>query len=516
MAQLEVRRESSKKNGWQPDWFPFIKPVRTRYPHPSKEVTGTGFVYAQVILLSLGVYVSSVLLLNILFLNNLFALTWPINLAGVLILVSLVGQMTAWAQRTVDLSLQRNRANYRRALEIFDRQTKDITDLRLLALTVEQAITLATGAEDVRLLLLTDNGFQFAPVSERTSEDCPPIRLMSSSPIVTWMRFHEDALRRENLETGSLDMDLSAQEYADLDNCRIQLLIPVKYREELAGILTLAKKRSAETYSEEDLRLLQGAVSHTAMWIANARLIAGAYSQQARLEQLLERSIRAQEDERKRLAMELHDSPVQWLTSAAYHLEACMELFRKGYQHLTRVELEEAQRSLDRTLEELRYTSAALHPSQLEKVGLTKALARCGDAFEQDTGIITSFQDTEQVPRFLDPVELAVYRVVQEALSNVRKHSRATEVQLRIGLHNGAFWATIRDNGVGFVTDNNHINENQHLGLAGMEERAHMLGGTLGIQSTPEVGTQITLLIPNVETVSTLDKDDAIIGAHRQ
>lgn len=200
-------------------------------------------------------------------------------------------------------------------------------------------------------------------------------------------------------------MELSAQEYADLDHCGIHLLIPVKYREELAGILTLAKKRTAETYSEEDLRLLQGAVSHTSMWIANARLIAGAYSQQIRLEQLLERSIRAQEDERKRLAMEIHDSPVQWLTSAAYHLEACLELFRKGYQHLTRVELEEAQRSLDRTLEELRCTSAALHPSQLDKVGLTKALARCGDAFEQDTGIITSFQDTGRVPRLLDPVE---------------------------------------------------------------------------------------------------------------
>ena len=109
-----------------------------------------------------------------------------------------------------------------------------------------------------------------------------------------------------------------------------------------------------------------------------------------------------------------------------------------------------------------------------------------------------------------------MYRVVQEALSNVRKHSRATEVQLRIGIHNGAFWATIRDNGVGFVTQNNDVNENQHLGLAGMEERAHMLGGTLGIQSTSGVGTQITLLIPNVETVNTLDKDDAVTGAHRK
>ena len=194
MAQLEEGRESPTKSGWQP---PFIKPVRARSPYPIKGAIGTAFVYTQVLQLSLCVYVGSVIILNAVLLDNLFILTWTTNLVAVLILVSLVGQITVWGRRTGDLSFRRNQTNYRRALEVFDRQSKDITDLQLLALTVEQAITMATRAEDVRLLILTDNGSQFAPVSERTSADYPPIRLMSSSPIVTWMRFHDDALRRE-------------------------------------------------------------------------------------------------------------------------------------------------------------------------------------------------------------------------------------------------------------------------------------------------------------------------------
>jgi len=159
-------------------------------------------------------------------------------------------------------------------------------------------------------------------------------------------------------------------------------------------------------------------------------------------------------------------------------------------------ELQEIQRVLNRTLDELRHTASGLFPPELEKVGLAKALKHSADVFERDTGILTRFSEDGTLPRLAAPVELAAYRVVQEALSNVRKHSRATEVKLSMGLHHGTLWAAVVDNGIGFDPESDGLSRNGHLGLAGMEERAYMLGGTLGIQSTQLKGTRITLLIP--------------------
>ena len=497
--------------------MPRIALIRGLFPLNLRGVLLKGFGYAVVGALMLGVYVGLVASFNALFHNDISALTWPANLAGVLLVAALLKPVVARAQRLPNLPIRRTRGSYRRALEIFNRHTKDITDLRLLALTIEQAVTLATDAEDVRLLVPSGSGAQFVPVSGRTSENWPPIRLQASSPIVTWMRFHDNPLRREDLQAGSLNLQLPPMEYVVLDNWRIQLLIPVKHREELAGIVVLAAKRSRKPYSKGNLRLLQGALNRTALWVANARLFASASSQISRLEQLLERAIRGQEDERKRLAMELHDSPVQRLTGAAYRLETCLENLRRGNQNSANLDLKEAQRSLDITLEELRHTSAALHPSQLDRVGLVKALASYVDAFEHNTGILTSLRHSGSIPTMLDQIELAVYRVVQEALSNVRKHSHARNVELQIGLHNGAFAATIRDNGIGFEVDDSRLNDSLHLGLAGMEERAHMLGGTLGIQSTVGAGTQITLLIPDVEALGVFEEDSGpVMGVHRK
>ena len=490
--------------------------IKGLFPPNLLGVLVTGFAYLVVGVLMLCIYIGMVGSTS-LFHNDLFALTWPANLTGVLLVAALIKPMLAHAQRLANLTIRRTRGNHRRALEIFNRHTKDITDLRLLALTIEQAVTLATDAEDVRLLVPSDSRAQFVPVSERTSECWPPIRLQASSPIVTWMRFHDNPLRREDLQAGSLNLHLPLQEYVVLDNWRIRLLIPVKHREELAGIVVLAAKGSGKPYSKEDLRLLQDELNQIAPWVANARLFAGASSQISRLEQLLERAIRGQEDERKRLAMELHDSPVQRLTGAAYRLEACLENLRRGNQNSANSDLKEAQKSLDTTLEELRHTSAALHPSQLDKVGRVRALASYVDAFERNTGILISLRHNGSIPPMPDPIELAVYRVVQESLSNVRKHAHARNVELQIGLHNGAFAATIKDDGIGFEVDDSRLDDNLHLGLAGMGERAHMLGGTLGIQSTVGAGTQITLLIPDVEALGVFDEDSGpVIGVHRR
>lgn len=234
---------------------------------------------------------------------------------------------------------------------------------------------------------------------------------------------------------------------------------------------------------------------------ANARNFANVLEQRARLEKLLERVINAQEDERTRLAMELHDSPVQWLTSAVYRLEACQEYFKRGMLDKVQKEMGQIQSVLDTTLAELRHAASALHPPELEKVGLVKAVARYADTFERDTEITCIVEETGVVPRLPAPVELAVFRVVQESLSNVRKHSQASKVKINLGLGGRMLRASITDNGVGFEQDDGRTGVGAgNLGLPGMGERARMIGGTLSVRSAPNAGTQVILMVPYAES----------------
>ena len=155
---------------------------------------------------------------------------------------------------------------------------------------------------------------------------------------------------------------------------------------------------------------------------ANARNFANVLEQRARLEKLLERVINAQEDERTRLAMELHDSPVQWLTSAVYRLEACQEYFKRGMLEKVQNEMEQIQNVLDTT------------PCRAAPRGLSPPSPRAGEgrSGEGDRALRGHIRarHRDRVPRRGDrrrprvlpaPVELAVFRVVQESLSNIRK-----------------------------------------------------------------------------------------------
>lgn len=401
-----------------------------------------------------------------------------------------IRRLVAWRSR-------RSSYGHLRVLDDFARQAADITDIRSLAATIERVIPMATGAQHAHLLVPESDGLRFTPVSswqgglQRTSE------IEISSPIVTWLRFHNEPLSWQQLHAEPGYLPLSSKQLSELEDQRVELLVPLKHREELAGILVLTPKGSGEPYSAEDRKLLLVAANKVSMWVLNAGLFAQLVHEKTRLERLLDLAVGAREEERKHIAMELHDSPVQWLTSAAYRLEVCLGQSRRGNRQVGEGELEEIQRVLNRTLDELRHTASGLFPPELEKVGLAKALAHYADVFERDTGILTRFSEDGTLPRLAAPVELAAYRVVQEALSNVRKHSRATEVKLSMGLHHGTLWAAVVDNGIGFDPESDGLSRNGHLGLAGMEERAYMLGGTLGIQSTPLKGTRITLLIPD-------------------
>lgn len=219
------------------------------------------------------------------------------------------------------------------------------------------------------------------------------------------------------------------------------------------------------------------------------------------LKELSRRVLAAQEEERRAVARELHDEIGQGLTAIKIHLQA-MAFAGKGCAPAAPTDhLHEALLATARILEQVRTLSLNLRPLQLDDLGLAMALRSLVTRAAATAGWDAHF-DENLPPDRLDPgLELACYRVVQEALTNVMRHARATEVSVSVRHDAHGLKVAIRDNGLGFDVGGPHsTTEALHVGLLGMEERVRHLGGHFDIQSGPVSGTVITAHFPLAAT----------------
>jgi signal transduction histidine kinase len=217
---------------------------------------------------------------------------------------------------------------------------------------------------------------------------------------------------------------------------------------------------------------------------------------------LLDRTMRGAEEERSRIATELHDGPIQRLTAVGYQLEEASMTLPGG--DLTAVDelLGAAQRNLYAEVNELRGLMATLRPPVLDELGLGLALADQLDAFERRTGIMC-FLDTDRQARLEPEIETVLYRVAQEALINVAKHSRAHHVWVYLRTDDDRADMQVRDDGIGFDPASvNGLTGRGHFGLAGMRERVEMAGGRYRLLSSPGGGTAIRVRLPRRKMLS--------------
>lgn len=199
-------------------------------------------------------------------------------------------------------------------------------------------------------------------------------------------------------------------------------------------------------------------------------------------------ALEAQEEERARVARDLHDEVNQSLTGLLLRLEAARE---KSPPALAG-ELAEIRALGNRALQELLALARQLRPTALDDLGLKAALASHVTELGRQSGIRTTFEaegDIASVPR---DVQIVAYRVAQEALSNAARHSGAGRVRVRLEHSDGAVELSVADDGRGFTFDQ----ASRGLGLAGMRERALLVNGDLRVESRPEVGTNVRLRVP--------------------
>jgi signal transduction histidine kinase len=209
--------------------------------------------------------------------------------------------------------------------------------------------------------------------------------------------------------------------------------------------------------------------------------------------QLLERVITVQEEERQRIARELHDETGQALTSLMVRLRMMHQLCPTPE---LKSQVEDLRKLAARTLENIHALALNLRPSVLDDLGLSAALERyandCRHRYTIDIDLAVYGVEEKRLPT---AVETALYRIVQEGLTNIARHAQAKTASILIERHNGRVRAIIEDDGIGFDHDSANT-KSQRLGLYGMRERTELLNGKFTIESEPGKGTSIYVEVP--------------------
>jgi signal transduction histidine kinase len=289
--------------------------------------------------------------------------------------------------------------------------------------------------------------------------------------------------RRQSVRVDSvLDDPEVDQEEARRMGIRTGLYVPLVARGRAIGIVAVHDKLGRDgRFSDADLRLTE---------IFAARAAAAVDLSQRVARDTVRRVLEAQELERRRLARELHDETGQALTSILLGLKSIRAAGSDEEAEQAETEL----RSLIvQALQDVRSLAVELRPSALDDFGLVPALERLARTFQERSGIRTAVEASLADERLPPEIETVLYRLVQEALTNVVKHAGAETVSVVLARRDDGVSAVVEDDGRGFAPEDVRSDA---LGLVGMRERLALLGGTLAVESTPATGTSLVAFVP--------------------
>ncbi|MHB8114187.1 MAG: sensor histidine kinase, partial [Bellilinea sp.] len=303
--------------------------------------------------------------------------------------------------------------------------------------------------------------------------------------------FWNDGAQRENPEPTSA-RPTSAIRIPDEAVYKSFASFPLLFGEQPLALLKLLSRQD-DFFDKDRLLLLQSFANLGAIAIQNSLLLDKVQKGNEQLHALSQRLMKAQEEERLHLSRELHDELGQLLIAAIFQLGLLER--NSASSEAVQEHVQELKSTVNNIQQELHSLAVNLRPASLDHVGLVSAIEQYIREFRRQYQLKVEFETAGMQNRRLpSAVETAIFRIVQESLTNVILHAQATRVDVVINLKGDDAIAIIEDNGVGFYPS--LATDGGHLGLFGMRERVEMLGGSLTIESEPGKGTTVRAEVP--------------------
>jgi signal transduction histidine kinase len=314
-------------------------------------------------------------------------------------------------------------------------------------------------------------------------------RMPADKGIAGWVATNREPLIVDDVNRDDRHYRDIAQDY-DFSTTSI-LCVPLIAKGQVIGVLQVLNKKPGKYFTPEDQEILTTFAAQSAVAIENARLYQSLREEHDRL-------IAVEEDVRRGLARELHDGPAQMLAAIIMSANFVQQaIAHESIEHAV-AELDEMLPVAEKALRQVRTLLFDLRPVILETQGLVPALEsyarRLRDA--EDMNVVLNAEG--EFGRLSHNAEVAVFLIVQEAINNVKKHARASRIDIDVAPEDGELVVVIRDDGVGFNTKDvsDGYDERGSLGMLNMQERAEIVGGSLTVSSQTGQGTTITMRLP--------------------
>ncbi|MFH1381849.1 MAG: GAF domain-containing protein [Chloroflexota bacterium] len=272
--------------------------------------------------------------------------------------------------------------------------------------------------------------------------------------------------------------------------------VPLRSKGRVLGVLNVAD-RGTRKFSAQDARFLESIAGQMATAIENTRLHQEVQHKDEMRGELLREVMSIQEEERGRIARELHDETSQVLASLTANLEAASGMLPLDSENV-KTRLKQAQSLSVTVLDEIHRLIYELRPSLLDDLGLVTAVRWLAENNLQTIGVKVNFKTVGRVRRLGQQLETTLFRVIQEAITNIARHAEAKNAEITLHFKKGIITIHVKDDGLGFdVAEALSSKERPRgLGLLGMKERVELANGTLSVQSYPGGGTEINIEIP--------------------
>ena len=424
--------------------------------------------------------------------------------------IALVGENECWLSSQVDIT-DRKRAEYERN-QLLDRERaarteaeaalerlraiESITDSALRHLGLDELLSellarlqRALDTDAATVFLLSDDGETLYHRASHGYEPDPSIRVRVGSGVTGLVAARGHPLIVDDYSK----VDVSGIEGVSESDLRTKvgsvMGVPLRTADKVAGVVVVSSKR-ARRFTADELQLMGLVADRVAPAIEMARLVERVRGGRERQRVLARRLFTAQEEERRRLAVELHDELGQVLTAVKINLgslERVVDAATAPHHHLR-----DAIASVDQAMQRVRDLALDLRPSVLDDLGLAAALRWYFDRFARG-GQLEAHAGIDPVPPLEAELETACFRVAQEAMTNVARHAGARHVWLDLKALGEGIELGVRDDGIGFdvAAARERAIGGTSMGLLGMQERVSLVGGELEIVSAPGRGTDV-------------------------